>query len=75
MYNFYKASCLFDPRQLSCISLDIDSFAAIKDLQDSSTDLLEEFQIHGNYQDDLPNPFLISQHFEMQIRVDFPFWK
>ena len=30
--NFYKASCLFDRRQLPCISHDIDSFAAIKDL-------------------------------------------
>ena len=59
VYNFYKASCLFDPRQLPCISLDIDSFAAIKDLQDSSTDLFEEFQIHVNSQDEVPNPFNI----------------
>ena len=56
MYNFYKALHLFDPRQLPCISHDIDSFVAIKDLQDPSTDL-EEFQIYVNYQDDLPNPF------------------
>jgi len=28
-------------------------------LQDPSTDLLEEFQIYVNYQDDLPNPFNI----------------
>ena len=34
MYNFYQTSHLFDPRQLLCISHDIDSFAAIKDLQD-----------------------------------------
>ena len=59
MSNFYKASCVFYPRQLPCISHDIDSFAAIKDLQDPSTDLLEEFQIYMNYQDDLPNPFNI----------------
>ena len=58
-YNFYKASCLFDPRQLSCISHDIDSFVAIKDSQDPSTDLLKEFQIHVNYQDDPTNLFNI----------------
>ena len=57
MYNFYKAFRQFDPRQLSCISHDIDSFSAIKDLQDPSNDL--EFQIYVNYQDDLPNPFNI----------------
>ena len=59
MYNFYKASRLFDPRQLHCISHDIYSFAAIKDLKDRSTDLLEKFQIYVNYQDDLPNLFNI----------------
>ena len=59
VYNFYLASHLFDPKQLTCISYDIDSFAAIKDLQDPSTDLLEEFEIYVNYQDDLPNPFNI----------------
>ena len=40
MYNFYKASCLFDPRWPPCISQDIDSFVVIKDLQEPSTDLL-----------------------------------
>ena len=59
MYNFYKLSHLLDPRQLPCISHDIDSFAAIKDLQDPSTDLHKEFQIHENYQADLPNLFNI----------------
>ena len=48
VYNFYKASHLFDPRQLPCISHIIDNFGAIKDLQDPSTDLLEEFQICRN---------------------------
>ena len=52
------ASRLFYPRQLHCINHDIDSFAAIKDLQDPSTDL-KEFQIYVNYQDDLPNAFNI----------------
>ena len=70
LYNFYKVFCLFDPRQLPCISPDIDSFVAIKNLQDPSTDL--EFQIYVNYQDDLLNP-LISQHFGMQKRADFLF--
>ena len=60
VYNFYKTTHLFDPRQLlciPCISHDIDSFAAIKDLQDLFTDLLEEFQIYVNYQDDLTISF------------------
>ena len=49
-----------DPRQLPCIIHDIDSFAAIKDSQDPSIDLLKEFQIYVSYQDDLPDPFNIS---------------
>ena len=48
VYNFYKAACIFDPIQLPCITHDIDSFAAIKDLQDPSTELVEEFQIYVN---------------------------
>ena len=59
MYNFYKAAHIFDPRQLPCISHDIDSFAAIKDFQDPSTELVEEFQIYVNYKDDSRNPFNI----------------
>ena len=59
MYNFHKAAHIFDPRQLPCITHDIDSFAAIKDFQDPSTELVEEFQIYVNYKDDLPNPFNI----------------
>ena len=58
VYNFYKASHLFDPTQLLCISHDINSFTAIKDLQDPFNDL-EKFQIYVNYQDDLPNQFNI----------------
>ena len=57
VYNFYKVSHLFNPKQLPCISHNIDSFTAIKDLQDPSTDLLEEFQIHVNNPDNLPNLF------------------
>ena len=49
VYNFYKATHLFDLRQLPCISHDdIDSFAAIKKLQNPSTSLLKEFQIYVN---------------------------
>ena len=59
MYNFYKAARIFDPRQLPCITHDIDSFAVIKDFQDPSTELLEEFQKYVNYKDDLSNPFNI----------------
>ena len=40
--------CITFTRHLVCLILDryldIDSFAAIKDLQNPSTDLLEEFQ-------------------------------
>ena len=59
MYNFYKAARIFDPRQLPCITHDIDSFAVIKDFQDPSTEPVEEFQIYVNYKDDLPDPFNI----------------
>ena len=59
VYNFYKVARIFDPRQLPCITPDIDSLAAIKDFQDPSTELLEEFQIYVNYKDDLPNHFNI----------------
>ena len=38
VYNFYKATHLFD----LCITHEIDSFAAIKDLQDPSVDFIEE---------------------------------
>ena len=71
VYNFYKAAHIFDPRQLPCITHDIDSFAVIKDFQDPSTELVEEFQIYVNYKDDL---ILISQHFGMQIRASFLFY-
>ena len=43
MYNFYKAARIFDPRQLPYITHGIDSFAAIQDFQDPSTELVEEF--------------------------------
>ena len=58
VYNFYIASCPFDPRQLLWISYDNDSFAAIKDFQDPN-DSFEKFQIYVNYQDNLENPFNI----------------
>ena len=57
MYNFYKASCLLNVRQLPSISNEIDCFGVFNDLKDPSTDLFEEFQTYMNYQDDLPNPF------------------
>ena len=47
VYNFYKASRLFDPRQLPCIRHDIDSFAAIKDLQYVFYILLQRFNYYG----------------------------
>ena len=59
VYNFYKAARIFDPRQLPCTTHDIDSFADIKDFQDPSTELVEEFQIYVNYKDDSQNPFTI----------------
>ena len=37
------AARTFDPRQLPCITHDIDSFVAIKDFQVPSTELVEEF--------------------------------
>lgn len=57
--------CITFTRQLVCLILasscischDIDSFASIKDLQDPSTDLFEEFKIYLKYQDGLTNPF------------------
>lgn len=51
MYDFYKSACLFDLKQLFCISHDIDSYTVIKDLQDPSIDLFEEFQTYVSYLD------------------------
>ena len=59
VYNSYKTTWLFDSRQLPYISHDIGSFPVIEVLKDSSADLLEEFQIYVNYQNDLLNPFNI----------------
>ena len=55
VYNFYKTIWLLDPRWLLCISHGIGGFSAIKDLQDNSPDLLEEFQIDVNYHYDSLN--------------------
>lgn len=60
MYDFYKSACLFDLKQLFCISNDIDSYTVIKDLQDPSIDLFEEFQTYVSYLDALLNPFSIT---------------
>lgn len=63
-YQYYKAALIFDPRQLSLLTHNIEEYTAIKSLQDPSTELLEEWAIYVQYHDDLPNQFSIAQFWE-----------
>lgn len=52
-YDFYQAVRVFDPRQLPCISHDIDEYGSrVKALQNPSTDLMEEWLIYTKFRED-----------------------
>ena len=59
MYNYYKVTCLMlDSYPVSAIMLIV--FLTVKELQNTFTDFLEDFEMYSNKQNDLPSPFNIS---------------
>ena len=60
-YQMYKATRIFDPRQLHSVSHDIGDYTAITALSNPSTELNEEWLIYTQWKDTLPTPFCIPK--------------
>ena len=62
---------IFDPHQLPTLEKDIQEYGTIKDLQDPSPALLEEWLIYTQYREELPSPLSIPKFWE-GVKDRFP---
>ena len=72
-YDFYQAVRVFDPRQLPCISHDIDEYgSSVKILQNPSIELMEEWLIYTQFREDSLPILLEMPSFWVSMTGRFP---